>query len=54
MTLIRSVVADAIKIKVAGGISTYQQAQEFIAAGADRIGTSSAIAIIEEYNNHRK
>lgn len=48
VTLIRSVVENAIKIKVAGGISTYQQAHEFIQAGADRIGTSSAVKIIEE------
>ena len=49
VTLIRSAIGNAIKIKVAGGISTYQQAQEFIDAGADRIGTSSAVEIIEEY-----
>lgn len=52
VTLIRSAIGDAIKIKVAGGISTYQQAMEFIQAGADRIGTSSAVTIIEEY--HKK
>lgn len=52
--LIRSAIGDAIKIKVAGGISTYQQAREFIEAGADRIGTSSAVAIIEEYYKNQK
>lgn len=46
--LVRSIVGNDIKIKVAGGISTYEQASAFIEAGADRIGTSSAIVIIEQ------
>ena len=46
--LIKSVVGDKIKIKVAGGISDYQNAQAFIATGAIRIGTSKAVEIIEE------
>lgn len=54
VNIIRSAIGDAIKIKVAGGISTYQQAQEFIQAGADRIGTSSAVKIIEEYYRFQK
>lgn len=48
VALIRSAVGDAIKIKVAGGVSTYEKAVAFIEAGADRIGTSSAVAIIQE------
>lgn len=47
ITLIREAVGNEIKIKVAGGIKTYEQAIEFIKAGADRIGTSSAVKIIE-------
>jgi deoxyribose-phosphate aldolase len=35
------------RIKVAGGIDTYQEAIDFINAGADRIGTSHAVEIIE-------
>ncbi len=38
---------DKIKIKASGGIKTKEQAIEFIKAGADRIGTSSAKQILE-------
>lgn len=44
--LIKSVVGDKIKIKVAGGIDTYQEAIEFINAGVSRIGTSHAVGIV--------
>lgn len=46
---VRDAVGDRIKIKVAGGISTYEQARAFIQAGADRIGTSKAVEIINEF-----
>jgi len=46
--LIREAVGDKIKIKVAGGIDTYQEAVDFINTGADRIGTSKAIEIVKE------
>jgi len=45
--LVKSAVGDKIKIKVAGGIDTYQEAMDFIKAGVDRIGTSKAIEILE-------
>ncbi len=45
---IRAAVGDSIKIKVAGGISSYQQVQDFIKAGASRIGTSHAVEIMRE------
>ncbi len=45
--LIREAVEDKIKVKVAGGIRTYQQAVAFIEKGADRIGTSRAVEIIK-------
>lgn len=54
IALIRSAVGDDIKIKVAGGVSTYEKAVAFIEAGADRIGTSSAVAIIQEAHNYNK
>lgn len=38
---------DSIKIKASGGIKTKEQAIDFIKAGADRIGTSSAKQILE-------
>jgi deoxyribose-phosphate aldolase len=37
------------KIKAAGGIRTAKQVLEFIDAGADRIGTSAGVQIIEEF-----
>jgi len=46
--LIQEAVGDKIKIKVAGGIDTYQEAVDFINAGANRIGTSRAVEIIKE------
>lgn len=45
--LIRKAVGDKIKIKVAGGIHTYEEAIAFIEKGADRVGTSKAVEIIE-------
>ena len=36
------------KVKAAGGISTFEQAQEFINAGAERLGTSRLIALMGE------
>lgn len=56
--LIRAAIGDKIKIKVAGGIDTYQEAIDFIQAGADRIGTSKAVEIMKEFpggeNENRK
>jgi deoxyribose-phosphate aldolase len=46
--LVKSVVGDKIKIKVAGGIDTLKEATDFIQAGVSRIGTSKAIEIIGE------
>ena len=51
--LIREVVGDRIKIKVAGGIDTLKEATDFIQAGADRIGTSKAVEIIKEAKDEK-
>lgn len=45
--LIRQVVGNKIKIKVAGGVHDYDQAVAFIKAGADRIGTSRAVEMVK-------
>lgn len=45
--VIREAVGKEIKVKVAGGIRTLSQALEFIYAGVDQIGTSSAVEIIK-------
>jgi deoxyribose-phosphate aldolase len=41
------------KIKAAGGIRTAQQALEMLEAGADRIGTSSSVQIINEFKEQQ-
>ena len=38
----------SIRIKAAGGIKTLAQARELIAAGAERLGTSNAVALVLE------
>lgn len=44
--LIKAAIGDQVKIKVAGGIDTYQKAVDFIQAGAGQIGTSHAVEIV--------
>jgi deoxyribose-phosphate aldolase len=44
--------APKCKVKAAGGIKTAQQALAMLSAGADRIGTSAGVAIIEEVREH--
>lgn len=46
--LMRKILPADVGIKASGGIKTYTQANELIEAGADRIGTSSGIAILLE------
>jgi deoxyribose-phosphate aldolase len=45
--LMRSTLPSSVGIKASGGIKTYEQALKMIEAGADRIGTSSGIKIVE-------
>jgi len=45
--LMRRVVGKDLGVKAAGGIRTYADAVTMIEAGADRIGTSTAVAIIK-------
>ena len=47
VALLRSILPKSIKIKASGGIRTREQVEQMVAAGADRIGTSSGIAIVE-------
>ena len=41
-------IGPAVKIKAAGGISTLQDAEDFLALGADRLGTSRIVKLIME------
>ncbi|MGI6330051.1 MAG: deoxyribose-phosphate aldolase [Bacilli bacterium] len=48
--LMKDIVGDTVKIKAAGGIRDLRKFEEMIKAGAKRIGTSSGVEIIKEYN----
>ncbi len=53
--LMKKAVGDMIKVKAAGGIRTLDDALAYVEAGAERIGTSAGVRIIEEYrtrNSH--
>jgi len=47
--LLRRVLPDYVRIKASGGIRTRAQALALLAAGADRLGTSNSLAIIQDY-----
>ena len=47
VALMRTAVGEKCKVKAAGGIHNADEARAMIEAGADRIGTSSGIAIVE-------
>ena len=46
VALMRAAVGPAVGVKASGGVRTAEAAQAMIAAGANRIGTSSGIAIV--------
>lgn len=48
--LMKEVVKDKVKIKAAGGIRSWETCKQMINAGAERIGTSSTLKILEEYD----
>lgn len=48
--LMRKTVGDKMGVKASGGIKTYEEAIKMINAGANRLGTSSGIAIIKSAN----
>lgn len=45
--LMRKHVGEHVKVKAAGGISSFDDAEEFIRLGADRLGTSRLIKILK-------
>ena len=47
--LMKDTVGNNAKVKAAGGIHTLAEANAMIAAGADRLGCSASVAIMEEY-----
>ncbi|MCL5291234.1 MAG: deoxyribose-phosphate aldolase [Actinobacteria bacterium] len=52
--LLRGIVSPEMGIKASGGIRSLNQALSLLAAGANRLGTSSGAAIIEEMISGRK
>lgn len=46
--LFKEHVGEQVKIKAAGGVKTVEDMEAFIAKGADRIGSSSAIRILQQ------
>ena len=47
--LMKDTVGDAVQVKAAGGIRSWQTCKVMIDAGATRIGTSSSIQILKEF-----
>ncbi|MFQ6807784.1 MAG: deoxyribose-phosphate aldolase [Blautia sp.] len=46
--LMRKHVGKEVKVKAAGGIASVEDAEKFISLGADRLGTSRLISLLEE------
>ena len=49
VALMRKYCAEHIKIKAAGGIATFEDAEDFISLGADRLGTSRLVALAKGF-----
>ena len=52
--LMKQTVGDEIKVKAAGGIRSWADCKMMLDAGAERIGTSSTLKILEEFDAERK
>lgn len=53
VALMKSVVGDDVKVKAAGGIRDWKTCKAMLEAGAERIGTSSSLKILEEFEAER-
>lgn len=49
--LLKEIIQDRAKIKIAGGIRTLDLTLDLLSAGVDRIGTSSGVQILSEFRN---
>lgn len=54
VSLMKETVGDLVKVKAAGGIRSWEACSQMIDAGAERIGTSSSLKILEEFDRSRK
>lgn len=52
--LMKNRVKDKAQVKASGGIRDLKTASDMIKAGADRIGTSASVSIIQEYESNKK
>ena len=48
--LLKAAVGGRAKVKASGGIRDWKTAREMLEAGADRIGTSASLKIMEEWS----
>ena len=48
--LMKDIVGNTVKVKAAGGIRSWETCQAMIEAGAERIGTSSSLKILKEFD----
>ena len=48
MKILKAVAGDAIQVKAAGGVRSKDDLYAMIEAGAQRIGTSSGVKLMEE------
>ena len=46
----KKTVGDTMEVKASGGIRDYETVMAMIEAGADRIGASASVKIMEVYN----
>lgn len=51
--LLKQAVGDAVQVKASGGVRSLEDALLFIELGATRLGSSSSVAIVEEYRRGR-
>ena len=49
--LMKEHVGEGVKVKAAGGISSFDDAEEFMRLGADRLGTSRLVKIMKQTDN---
>lgn len=54
VALMRETVGDHLSVKASGGIRDYDQCMKMIEAGADRIGASASVKIMEVYNSEHQ
>ena len=47
VALFKKYVAPEVKIKAAGGIASIKDAEDFVALGADRLGTSRIVKLVK-------